>query len=104
MIQAPNKKDLLIKCYGFRGSEPQPEKAMKLICETRGVVVLAYQWALKNPVTIVKMLKDVSLHGIEVYKSDKKLEGTQFATQNVAFFLPYVVEFTSPIQHQVSPF
>ncbi|KAJ9686959.1 hypothetical protein PVL29_015704 [Vitis rotundifolia] len=55
------------------GSEPQAEEAVKLICETGGVAVLAHPWALKNPVTIVKRLKDAGLHGIEVYRSDGKL-------------------------------
>ena len=99
-----NQKDLLIKCSGFRGSEPQAEEAVKLICETGGVAVLAHPWALKNPVTIVRRLKDAGLHGIEVYRSDGKLAGTQFAAQNVAFFPPCVEEYTSPMQHQVSPF
>jgi len=39
------------------------------------VAVLAHPWALKNPVAIVRKLKDSGLHGIEVYKSDGKLEG-----------------------------
>lgn len=52
---------------------------MKLICETGGVAVLAHPWALKNPVTIVRRLKDAGLHGIEVYRSDGKLAGIQFA-------------------------
>lgn len=55
------------------GSEPQAEEAVKLICETGGVAVLAHPWALKNPVTIVRRLKDAGLHGIEVYRSDGKL-------------------------------
>ncbi|RVW13267.1 3',5'-nucleoside bisphosphate phosphatase [Vitis vinifera] len=49
------------------GSEPQAEEAVKLICETGGVAVLAHPWALKNPVTIVRRLKDAGLHGIETY-------------------------------------
>lgn len=73
------QKGLLIKCSGFRGSEPQAEEAVKLICETGGVAVLAHPWALKNPVTIVRRLKDAGLHGIEVYRSDGKLAGIQFA-------------------------
>lgn len=49
---------------------------MKLICETGGVAVLAHPWALKNPVPIIKRLKEAGLHGIEAYRSDGKLAGT----------------------------
>lgn len=55
------------------GSEPLAEEAVQLICETGGVAVLAHPWALKNPVAIVRRLKDAGLHGIEVYRSDGKL-------------------------------
>lgn len=55
------------------GSEPLAEEAVKLICDTGGVAVLAHPWALKNPSVIVKKLKDAGLHGIEVYRSDGKL-------------------------------
>lgn len=55
------------------GSEPIAEEAVKLICETGGVAVLAHPWALKNPAAIVRRLKDAGLHGIEVYRSDGKL-------------------------------
>ncbi|KAK9286411.1 hypothetical protein L1049_014954 [Liquidambar formosana] len=56
------------------GSEPLAEVAVKLICDTRGLAVLAHPWALKNPVAIIRRLKDAGLHGIEVYRSDGKLE------------------------------
>ncbi|XP_052192545.1 uncharacterized protein LOC127801429 [Diospyros lotus] len=56
------------------GSEPLAEEAVKLICLTGGVAVLAHPWALKNPAAIVRKLKDSGLHGIEVYRSDGKLE------------------------------
>lgn len=60
---------------GFRGSEPDVEEAVQLICETGGVAVLAHPWALKNPVGIIRRLKEAGLHGIEVYRSDGKLAG-----------------------------
>nr|GLL45559.1 uncharacterized protein LOC109171398 [Ipomoea trifida] len=55
------------------GSEPVAEEAVKLICETGGVAVLAHPWALKNPVTIIRRLKEAGLHGIEAYRSDGKV-------------------------------
>ncbi|KAG5525997.1 hypothetical protein RHGRI_032329 [Rhododendron griersonianum] len=55
------------------GSEPLAEEAVQFICETGGVAVLAHPWALKNPVAIVRRLKDAGLHGIEVYRSDGRL-------------------------------
>ncbi|EXB55309.1 Protein trpH [Morus notabilis] len=55
------------------GSEPLVEEAVKLICNTGGVAVLAHPWALKNPVAIVRRLKEAGLHGMEVYRSDGKL-------------------------------
>lgn len=50
---------------------------MQFICETGGVAVLAHPWALKNPVAIVRRLKDAGLHGIEVYRSDGRLAGNR---------------------------
>ncbi|MED6137459.1 hypothetical protein PIB30_065209 [Stylosanthes scabra] len=55
------------------GSEPLAEEAIKMICNTGGVSVLAHPWALKNPVPIVRRLKEAGLHGIEVYRSDGRL-------------------------------
>lgn len=55
------------------GSEPLAEEAVKLICDTGGVAVLAHPWALKNPAAIVRRLKDAGLHGIETYRSDGKM-------------------------------
>ncbi|XP_028753081.1 uncharacterized protein LOC114712705 isoform X2 [Neltuma alba] len=55
------------------GSEPLVEEAIKLICQTGGVAVLAHPWALKNPVPVIKRLKEAGLHGMEVYRSDGKL-------------------------------
>ncbi|XP_047337423.1 5'-3' exoribonuclease [Impatiens glandulifera] len=56
-----------------KGSEPSVEDALQMICESGGVSVLAHPWALKNPVPIIRRLKDAGLHGIEVYRSDGKL-------------------------------
>ncbi|KAD3067285.1 hypothetical protein R6Q59_018638 [Mikania micrantha] len=55
------------------GSEPNAEEAVRLICETGGVAVLAHPWALKNPPAIIRRLKEAGLHGLEVYRSDGKL-------------------------------
>lgn len=56
-----------------KGSEPLVEDAIRVIRETGGLAVLAHPWALKDPVTIVRKLKDSGLHGIEVYRSDGRL-------------------------------
>ncbi|OAY46572.1 5'-3' exoribonuclease isoform X2 [Manihot esculenta] len=56
-----------------RGSEPLAEEAVQLICQTGGLAVLAHPWALKNPVAVIRRLKDAGLHGLEVYRSDGKL-------------------------------
>ncbi|CAA3005280.1 5 -3 exoribonuclease [Olea europaea subsp. europaea] len=58
------------------GSEPVSEEAVELIRETGGIAVLAHPWALKNPATIIRRLKEAGLHGIEAYRNDGKLEGT----------------------------
>ncbi|KAE8691488.1 hyccin-like [Hibiscus syriacus] len=55
------------------GSEPLAEEAVRLICETGGLAVLAHPWALKNPIPIIRQLKDAGLHGMEVYRSDGRL-------------------------------
>nr|XP_023895650.1 uncharacterized protein LOC112007529 isoform X2 [Quercus suber] len=55
------------------GSEPPAEEAIQLICNTGGVAVLAHPWALKNPVAVIRRLKEAGLHGMEVYRSDGKL-------------------------------
>lgn len=55
------------------GSEPDVEEAVQMIRETGGVAVLAHPWALKNPVAVIRRLKEAGLHGIEVYRSDGKL-------------------------------
>ncbi|RAL44987.1 unnamed protein product [Cuscuta campestris] len=56
------------------GSEPVAEEAVKIICETGGIAVLAHPWTLKNPVAIVRRLKEAGLQGIEAYRSDGKVE------------------------------
>ncbi|KAG5229244.1 PHP domain-containing family protein [Salix suchowensis] len=45
------------------GNEPIVEEAVQFIRETGGVAVLAHPWALKNPVAIIRRLKDAGLHG-----------------------------------------
>ncbi|CAN8270760.1 unnamed protein product [Cochlearia groenlandica] len=56
------------------GSEPMAEEAVKLVCRTGGVAVLAHPWSLKNHESVIRRLKDAGLHGVEVYRSDGKLE------------------------------
>lgn len=56
-----------------KGSEPSSEEAVEMVCKTGGIAVLAHPWALKNPIPIVRRLKEAGLHGIEVYRSDGKL-------------------------------
>ncbi|KAL2937261.1 5'-3' exoribonuclease [Bienertia sinuspersici] len=56
-----------------KGSEPPAEEAVEMVCKTGGIAVLAHPWALKNPLPVVKRLKEAGLHGIEVYRSDGKL-------------------------------
>lgn len=56
-----------------KGSEPCAEDAVKMVCRTGGISVLAHPWTLKTLVPVVKKLKEAGLHGIEVYRSDGKL-------------------------------
>ncbi|KAG6510681.1 5'-3' exoribonuclease-like [Zingiber officinale] len=58
-----------------KGTEPFAEDVVRLICHTGGVAALAHPWALKNPVGVIRSLKDSGLHAIEVYRSDGKLSG-----------------------------
>ncbi|GJN08810.1 hypothetical protein PR202_ga26767 [Eleusine coracana subsp. coracana] len=58
-----------------RGSEPFAETVVQLISRTGGISVLAHPWALKNPVAIIRALKVAGLNGMEVYRSDGKLDG-----------------------------
>lgn len=55
------------------GSEPPVEDAIQVIRETGGLSVLAHPWALKDPVPIIRKLKDSGLHGIEIFRSDGRL-------------------------------
>lgn len=68
-----------------RGSEPDVEETVQLIRETGGVAVLAHPWALKNPVAIIRRLKEAGLHGLEVYRRDGKLAGI-YILSNINFF------------------
>nr|DAD21911.1 TPA_asm: hypothetical protein HUJ06_023374 [Nelumbo nucifera] len=55
------------------GNELLAEETVELICRTGGVAALAHPWSLKNPVAVIRRLKDAGLHGMEVYRSDGKL-------------------------------
>ncbi|OWM87751.1 uncharacterized protein LOC116204686 [Punica granatum] len=55
------------------GSEPSAEETVRLIHDTGGVSVLAHPWALKNPVPIIRGLREAGLNGLEVCRSDGKL-------------------------------
>ncbi|ESR49461.1 hypothetical protein CICLE_v10033347mg, partial [Citrus x clementina] len=56
------------------GDMHTPQVVVELIHRTSGLAVLAHPWALKNPAAIIRKLKDVGLHGLEVYRSDGKLD------------------------------
>ncbi|CAM8937644.1 unnamed protein product [Rhodiola kirilowii] len=56
-----------------KGSEPLAEDTVRMIRNTGGVAVLAHPWALKNPASVIRKLKEVGLHGMEVYRCDGKL-------------------------------
>lgn len=60
---------------------------MRLICKTGGVAVLAHPWALKDHVSVIRRLKDAGLHGVEVYRSDGKLEGLFLSLFSSLFYL-----------------
>lgn len=53
-----------------------------MIHDTGGIAVLAHPWALKNPVAIIRRLKEAGLDGLEVYRSDGKLAGTQLSSHS----------------------
>ncbi|KAH9294845.1 hypothetical protein KI387_038433, partial [Taxus chinensis] len=57
------------------GSEILAEMAIQIIRRTGGVAALAHPWALKNPVSVIRTLKEAGLHGIEVYRGDGKVAG-----------------------------
>ncbi|CAN6313760.1 unnamed protein product [Urochloa humidicola] len=58
-----------------RGSEPFAEDVVQLISRTGGISALAHPWSLKNPDAIIRSLKGVGLNGMEVYRSDGKVDG-----------------------------
>ncbi|XP_062210191.1 uncharacterized protein LOC133911796 [Phragmites australis] len=58
-----------------RGSEPFAETVVQLISRTGGISALAHPWALKNPDAIIRALKGAGLNGMEVYRSDGKVDG-----------------------------
>ncbi|KAK9181363.1 hypothetical protein WN944_024500 [Citrus x changshan-huyou] len=77
-MHTPHETDYKVSvCCGCRGSQPLAEVAVELIHRTSGLAVLAHPWALKNPAAIIRKLKDVGLHGLEVYRSDGKLVETE---------------------------
>ncbi|EPS58311.1 hypothetical protein M569_16504, partial [Genlisea aurea] len=55
------------------GSEANAEETIRMITKTGGVAVLAHPWGLKNAPLVIRRLKEVGLHGVEVYRSDGKL-------------------------------
>lgn len=57
------------------GTEPAAEEAVKLIRRTGGIAALAHPWTLKHPIPIIRSLKSVGLHAMEVYRSDGKVSG-----------------------------
>ncbi|KAJ8433938.1 hypothetical protein Cgig2_001867 [Carnegiea gigantea] len=71
LVEAGHVQDLK-QAFAW-GSEPCAEDAVKMVCKTGGVSVLAHPWTLKTLVPVVKKLKEAGLHGIEVYRSDGKL-------------------------------
>ncbi|CAN6307700.1 unnamed protein product [Urochloa humidicola] len=58
-----------------RGSEPFAEAVVQLISRTGGISALAHPWSLKNPDAIIRSLKGTGLNGMEVYRSDGKVDG-----------------------------
>ncbi|KDO54319.1 hypothetical protein CISIN_1g046751mg [Citrus sinensis] len=64
------------------GDMHTPQVVVELIHRTSGLAVLAHPWALKNPAAIIRKLKDVGLHRLEVYRSDGKLVGVIFTLQD----------------------
>jgi predicted metal-dependent phosphoesterase TrpH len=51
------------------------EDAVRLIQDTGGISALAHPWSLKDPLSVVKRLKGVGLHAIEVYRGSGKASG-----------------------------
>ena len=61
--------------FSGRGSEPFAETVVQLISRTGGISALAHPWSLKNPDAIIRSLKGAGLNGMEVYRSDGKVDG-----------------------------
>eukprot|EP00250_Pteridium_aquilinum_P013785 c21572_g1_i1 orf=285-1973(+) len=57
------------------GCEMAAEDAVRLIRDTGGVAVLAHPWSLKDALPVVKRLKEVGLHAMEVYRGDGRANG-----------------------------
>lgn len=66
---------ILVLLFVCRGSEPYAETVVQLISRTGGISVLAHPWSLKNPDAIIRSLKGAGLNGMEVYRSDGKVDG-----------------------------
>ena len=62
-------------CVFCRGSEPFAETVVQLISHTGGISALAHPWSLKNPDAIIRSLKGAGLNGMEIYRSDGKVDG-----------------------------
>jgi len=52
---------------------------LRLLCikisRTGGISALAHPWSLKNPDAIIRSLKGAGLNGMEIYRSDGKVDG-----------------------------
>ncbi|MCO5606098.1 hypothetical protein L7F22_060285 [Adiantum nelumboides] len=57
------------------GCELAAEDAVRMIRDTGGVAALAHPWSLKDALPVVKKLKEVGLHAMEVYRGDGKASG-----------------------------
>ncbi|XP_072146422.1 uncharacterized protein [Setaria viridis] len=58
----------------IRGSEPFAETVVQLISRTGGISALAHPWSLKNLDEVIRSL-GAGLNGMEVYRSDGKVDG-----------------------------
>lgn len=85
----------------FRGSEPCTEETVRLVLDTGGVSVLAHPWALKNPIAIIRRLKEAGLHGLEVYRSDGILSGIK---QTDSCFILLVLKLRNYRKSLFTPF
>lgn len=55
------------------GAEIPAEEAVRLVCRTGGVAVLAHPWCLKSPQPVIERLKAAGLHGLEAHRDPAKL-------------------------------